>query len=69
MPSISDDSQRAFSCHINNSNTMEKKNLSGEYLAPKIKVTQAKALQVLCSSVISGTDGNKETYVSATWNW
>ena len=48
---------------------MEKKNLSGEYLAPKIKVTRAKALQVLCSSVISGTEGNKEAYVSATWNW
>ena len=32
---------------------MEKKNLSGEYLAPKIKVTRAKALQVLCSSASS----------------
>ena len=29
---------------------MEKKNLSGEYLAPKVKVTQAKVMQVLCSS-------------------
>ena len=32
---------------------MEKKKFSGEYLAPKVKVTQAKALQVLCSSASS----------------
>ena len=48
---------------------MNNKNLSGEYLAPQVKVMEAQALQVLCSSVISGTTGNREDYVLGTWKW
>ena len=48
---------------------MEKKKFCGEYLAPQVKVTQTKVLQVLCSSAIPETEGNKEAYVSATWRW
>ena len=48
---------------------MNNKKLSGEYLAPKVKVIQTKVLQVLCSSVISETTGNKGDYVLGTWKW
>ena len=42
---------------------MNNKQISGEYLAPQVKVTQTKVLQVLCTS------GTKESYVATTWQW
>ena len=37
---------------------MEKKQLSGEYLAPNVKVMEVKSRQVLCTSTVMDVNGN-----------
>ena len=50
---------------------MEKKNLSGEYLAPEVKVVETKFRTVLCQSFSNAHDydmGDNSDFNGSNWN-
>ena len=50
--------------NINNSDTMKKKEFSGEYLAPKVKVVKMKARY----QILAGSLGETDRQSGFTWN-